>query len=384
MIFSSERQAVRFIHTGDLHLDSPFSRLPIEKSEERRREMRETFGKLMQLVREEHADLLLIAGDVFDREYRTSATTKLLLDEFGACPRCQIVIAPGNHDPYTADSLWASGRLPSNVHVYSTEGLQSFVFPELNTAVYGWAFCSERLEMSPLSGRHAEDPTRLNLICGHCDIGVPLSGYGPVMEEDVAGFGAQYAAFAHRHVPQPPVAAGAGALYAYCGCLEGRSYDEPGRGGVILGKAQRSEKGWTLQTERVELSKRRYQTEKVNLTGVSTQQEVARRIKAVVEQKHYGADTALRVIFTGATPPDFSVPKQADGSMLGLYALELFDNTSPVYDTDYLEKDLRIRGEFYRTISPHLTSGTAEERATAARALRIGMAALEGNDITDL
>ena len=99
MIFSSERQAVRFIHTGDLHLDSPFSRLPIEKSEERRREMRETFGKLMQLVREEHADLLLIAGDVFDREYRTSATTKLLLDEFGACPHCQIVIAPGNHDP---------------------------------------------------------------------------------------------------------------------------------------------------------------------------------------------------------------------------------------------------------------------------------------------
>ena len=39
MIFSSERQTVRFLHTGDWHLDSPFSRLSPVQSEERRREL---------------------------------------------------------------------------------------------------------------------------------------------------------------------------------------------------------------------------------------------------------------------------------------------------------------------------------------------------------
>lgn len=384
MYFSSEQQSVRFLHTGDLHLDSPFSGLSPKKSEERRRELRETFTRLMNLVRERGVDLVLIAGDVFDSEYVTPATARLLIEELSSCTRAKFVISPGNHDPYTANSFWAAGRLPDNVRVFSTEALSSFVFPELNTAVYGWAFLSDTLATSPLAGRHVEEPDRLNLLCAHADFGMPLSKYAPLTAADLASFGVRYAALAHRHIPTPPTKVGENTLYAYCGCLEGRSFDEPGRGGAILCEAQREGGSWRISTERVELARRRYESETVDLTGVSTQIEAARRIKAVVEQKGYGEDTALRVTFTGATPPDFAVPKQADGSALGLYSLELFDRTSPVFDARYLEKDLSVRGELYRSLLPRLTSGTPEERAIAARALRIGIAALEGEDITDL
>ena len=85
MIFSSEQQCVRFLHTGDLHLDSPFSGLSVKKSEERRRELRESFSRMMALVRERNIDLVLIAGDVFDSEYVTHATARLLIEEFAAC-----------------------------------------------------------------------------------------------------------------------------------------------------------------------------------------------------------------------------------------------------------------------------------------------------------
>lgn len=386
MIFSSERRIVRFLHAGDLHLDSPFSRLSPQMSEERRQELRDSFSAVMRIVREKDVDLVLLPGDLFDGEYVTSGTAALLTGEIAACPKCRFVIAPGNHDPYTKASLYASGRLPENVSVFTNEALSSFTFPELNTTVWGWAFLSDKLEVSPLAGHKVTEPERLNLICGHADFGVPLSPYGPVTSADLSEFGADYAAFAHKHIPVGPSPVGAHGLYAYCGCLEGRSFDEPGRGGVILVTATRNETDdrWTLTPERIEIAHRRYETETVDLTGIGNNLEVARRIKAVVENKGYGEDTALRVIFTGSTPPDFAIPPEANGAALGLYYLELIDRTVPNYDARYLEKDLTVRGELYRSLLPKLTSGTPEERATAARALRMGLAALEGNDFTQI
>ena len=382
MIFSSQKQSVRILHTGDLHLDSPFACLSPEKSEQRRQELRDTFGRLMTLVREEAVDLLLIAGDLFDSAYVTSRTANRIIEEFAALRNTQVVIAPGNHDPYTESSLWASGRLPQNVHIFSTEDLGSFTFPELNTVVYGWAFLSDRLEFSPLASRRADDPNRLNVICGHCDFGAPLSKYGPVSAEDVANFGAQYAAFGHKHVAPPPQRVGERALAAYCGCIEGRSFDEPGKGGVYIIDATSRDGGFEIESRRVTLALRRYETATVDISGVDSEREVARRIKACVEENGYGKDTALRVTLTGATPPDFNLPLEANGEALGLFYLELIDRTAPTFDARYLEEDMSVRGELYRSLLPYLTTGAPEDRATAARALRMGMAALAGDDIT--
>ena len=382
MIFSSQKQSVRILHTGDLHLDSPFACLSPEKSEERRRELRDTFSRLVTLAREEAVDLILITGDLFDSAYVTARTASRIIEEFASLRRTEIVIAPGNHDPYTPSSLWASGRLPQNVHIFTTEDLSSFTFPQLNTVVYGWAFLSDRLEFSPLASRRVDDPDHLNLICGHCDLGTPLSKYGPVTNADIAAFGAQYAALGHKHIPAPPEKIGERTLAAYCGCIEGRSFDEPGKGGVYIIDATKKEDGWALDARRVTLALRRYESATVDLSGVDSEMEVARRIKAVVEEKGYGRDTALRITLTGATPPDFTVPLEANGEALGLFYLELIDRTTPTFDAKYLEQDMSVRGELYRSLLPYLTSGAPEDRATAARALRMGMAALAGEDIS--
>lgn len=379
-----QTRQIRILHTGDIHLDSPFSRLSLEQSEERRRELRETFSRLMALVREKQIDIALIAGDLIDRAYVTAATAALIIEEFAACPQCRFFISPGNHDPYTSDSLYASGRLGENVHIFSEETLSCVPLPELGATVWGWAFTGERHEGSPLSGKQVTDPSCLNLICGHCDYAVPLSRYADVSAADLTAFGAHYAAFAHRHIPSAPAQAGS-CLWAYCGCLEGRSFDEPGKGGVYLLTATQEANGsFRIAHERITLSERQYAIATVDLTGVSTKNEVAQRIKTVIREEGYDENTALRVIFTGATPPDFAVPQEADEKMWSLYHIELIDHTTPTYDTATLDKDPTVRGEFYRYLLPRLTEGTPEERATAARALRMGLAALSGNDITKL
>ena len=149
----------------------------------------------------------------------------------------------------------------------------------------------------------------------------------------------------------------------------------------VLDAAKR-EGGWSLDLRRVTMALRRYETATVDISGVDSDLEVARRIKGAVEAGGFGRDTALRVTLTGATPPDFTVPREANGEALGLYYLELLDRTTPTFDAKYLEQDMSVRGELYRSLLPYLTSGTPEERATAARALRMGMAALAGEDIS--
>ena len=48
--------------------------------------------------------------------------------------------------------------------------------------------------------------------------------------------------------------------------------------------------------------------------------------------------------------------------------IEYKNNTVPTYDASYLESDMSIKGELYRYLLPLLTSGTPEERETAANA----------------
>ncbi|MBQ8173991.1 MAG: DNA repair exonuclease [Clostridia bacterium] len=384
MVENREKRPIRILHTGDIHLDSPFSRLRPEKSEARRREMRATFSRMMALIREREVDIVLIAGDLFDSEFVTSVTAALLAKEMEACGSCRFFISPGNHDPYVGGGLYALGRLPKNVTVFSSEELTAVPVPACNTNVYGWAFTSARYEGMPLSGKRAKKDGSLTLVCGHADIGVPLTKYADVPISDIAAFGAHYAAFAHRHIPTPVTDAGNGALYAYCGCMEGRSFDEPGIGGAYLVTAIPDGEDWRIETERAPLAQSRYEVLSLDLTGVDTAAEIARRIRAAVEENGYGEDTFLRVIFTGATPPDFAVPAAADGSALGLYELELVDHTTPTFDAAFLEKDMTVRGELYRSLLPRLTEGSPEERAAAARALRMGLAALAGNDVTTL
>ncbi len=377
-----ERGMVRILHTGDIHLDSPFTRLRAEQSEERRREMRGAFADMLSYIRENEIDIALIAGDLFDSECVTPSTVEALSAGFASCPRCRFFISPGNHDPYTKGGAYAPGRMPGNVTVFTGEALSAVDIPELNTTVWGWAFLSDRYAVAPLAGKKIENPDRLNLLCGHADVGVPLSKYAPVSPGDIAAFGARYAAFAHKHIPVAPKEAAPGCLWGYCGCMEGRSFDEPGYGGAFVLVARPRDGGYDMAWERISFARRRYEVETVDLTGVDSQAEIAGRLLRAVKEKGYGEDTVLRVIFTGATPPDFPIPREADPARLGVYAVELQDKTSPTYDAAALEKDMTVRGELYRSLLPKLTSGSPEERATAARALRMGLAALSGEDVS--
>jgi hypothetical protein len=74
-----------------------------------------------------------------------------------------------------------------------------------------------------------------------------------------------------------------------------------------------------------------------------------------------------------------SIPKLIADS--GAEYIEIIDDTMPAIDGEYLARDTTLRGELYRTLLPKLSSEDGNERKLAARALRIGLAAIDGKNI---
>ena len=59
---------VKVLHAADFHLDSAFGALPEEKARLRRRESRAGIPRLVEWANDHGAQLMLLAGDLFDSD----------------------------------------------------------------------------------------------------------------------------------------------------------------------------------------------------------------------------------------------------------------------------------------------------------------------------
>ncbi|MBQ1212728.1 MAG: DNA repair exonuclease [Clostridia bacterium] len=365
---------LRIFHTADIHLDTPFSRLDLRKGEARRNDLRATFTAMMLYVRRMEVDIALLAGDLFDDGSATKDTVELMIREFEGAKRCKFIIAPGNHDPISAGSVYASKRFPDNVFIFRESKLSKFEFADLGCDVYGWAFTSPALTENPLTGAELEQNGRTKLLCAHCDTTSPISRYCPVSEGDIVRAGFDYAALGHIH-KKGEIKRVDNTVYGYSGAPEGRSFDECG----VLG-AYITDIGYNgeFETSFVPFSRRRYEIAECDLTGSLTREDAEEKVNALIAANKYGTDTVLRLVLTGSVAPDV----RFDGFptvAAKLFELEIKDKTSPTFDGERLERDITIRGALYRTLLPELNSADEETRRTAADALRYGLAVLDGS-----
>lgn len=366
---------IKVLHCADLHLDSPFSGLDPIQSEARREEQRELLRTLICYIRNQRIDLVLIAGDLFDNGFTNSKTVKYAADLLGNLP-CPVVISPGNHDPYIQGGIYSSG-FSKNVHIFNSQKLSSVDFPDLGVAVWGYAFTSASYEEHPLATQYSVDESRINLLCAHADTVQSLSKYAPISPRELDDSPFDYAALGHIH-NAPEVGNYNGTIAAYCGCAEGRSFDELDFGGAILLEIE----GKKITHKKIQLAKRRYMIEALDITGVENDDEVIERIRQRAALKNYKDDTSLRVILEGSVSSEYAPNAQRiKDSIEGLYSLDIKDETIPTLDEELLAQDVSVRGEFYRTLIKTIREGSEEERKAAVLALRLGLSALDDRPI---
>ena len=362
--------SVKIVHAADFHLDSAFAALSADKARQRRRESRSLLSRLKSFVNESGAQLVLLAGDLFDSGTVYRETLEALAETLGAM-HARVFIAPGNHDPYSARSPYAMPIWPENVHIFTSGSIERVVLPELSCAVYGAAFTASAQDESLLAGFHAPDDGLTHLMVLHGDSSDEHSRYDPVTKAQIAQSGLDYLALGHTH-RFGGVQREGGTAYAYSGCPEGRGFDELGEKGVLAGTVDRGSAALSF----VPLALRKYEILRVDATGKAPADALR---EALPEET---ACDSYRVIFTGETD-ERGLDLAALEEMFAprFFSLELRDETRIGEDVWARAEEDSLRGLFLRTLREKFDAAQSEdERAKISLAARFGLAALDGRD----
>lgn len=185
-------------------------------------------GKIAEICRREHCDLVLLAGDVFDG-FPSRDAIDAVKQALAECA-VPVFITPGNHDFCDAGSPWLEEKWPENVTVF-TGDMESVTVPELDCRIYGAGYRS--MDCDPLlEDFQAEGAEKFQIAVLHGDPVTSRSPYCPITTAQVRDSGLCYLALGHIH-KSGNFRAGE-TLCAWPGCPMGRGWDETGEKGVYL------------------------------------------------------------------------------------------------------------------------------------------------------
>jgi DNA repair exonuclease SbcCD nuclease subunit len=129
--------SVRLVHTSDVHIGLDVDRGDVDGN---RPHALSFLERLFDQARKIEADLVVIVGDFFDHN---RLAEPLVADVAGvlAGTSLPVVILPGNHDPYTDQSIYArfASQFPSNVHVLTSNDGQLLTLPQIGIQLWGQA-----------------------------------------------------------------------------------------------------------------------------------------------------------------------------------------------------------------------------------------------------
>lgn len=372
---------MKLLHAADLHLDSPFERLPPEKSAARRRELRTLPTQMARLVKSERADLVLLPGDLLDGDRVYPETVRALAQalEKMAVP---VFIAPGNHDYYHDRSPYATTEWPDNVHIFTSPQMREVALPKLNCVVHGCAFTAPHREDDPLAGFSVPDDGRLHLLCLHGEVG-KAGRYAPISPKSLEKSGADYAALGHIHA----ISSGkAGKTYwAYSGCPEGRGFDETGPKGALIvalnepgavritspdGPEVSLENGEIVPVSArlVTMCRRQYQIKSVDINDFEAQ----------LPPKE--SPDLVRFLLTGESRTPLDLNALTELAKSHYFYVELRDGTTLPHDLWTRVTEDSLTGLFLREMQAKLDGTSGAEREMLMLAVRFGLAALEGGE----
>ncbi len=345
----------RFIHTADLHLDSPLQGLesyegaPVELL---RGATRRAFENVVQLALDEAVDFVVIAGDIYDGDWKDYSSGLYFRGQMvRLCERgIPVYLITGNHDAASVISRKLS--LPENVYVFSTRVPESKEVPGLPVVIHGRGFPHKAVPENFAQGYPAAVPGKFNLGLLHTSLvgSVDHDTYAPCSVADLEAKGYGYWALGHIH--QPAVVC-EDPWIVFPGNCQGRHIKETGPRGCRLVTVSDS-----LRVESAEwrpLDVVRWEQITVDLAGCTDETEALRRVSVAMKEavaQAEGRTVAARVILAGATALHGTLHREqqrwfseilARAQDLGAEALwieRIRVSTSPVYDVAQLaERD---------------------------------------------
>lgn len=232
----------RFLHTGDLHLDSPFEGLSAEAPPEVFAVLRgattDAWRAVVRTAIEARVDLVVVAGDVFEGASPTLLGQTRFRDGLAELATAAIssFVVHGNHDPLDGHS-WAPGLdFPDAVHRFGTDAVEAVPVMRQGreiARVHGRSYPRAAVTENYALGFRADPAAPFSIGLLHTNVGdrPGHANYAPCSIDDLRASGMDYWALGHIHQPGQ-VATDPPALY--CGIPQGRDPGEVGPRGCYL------------------------------------------------------------------------------------------------------------------------------------------------------
>ncbi len=344
---------MKIIHCADLHLGSKIEGFPKELSEKRKTEVRNTFLRMVEFAKEEGVSIVLLAGDIFDRDKPYKKDVDFFYGVIESAPQIDFFYLCGNHD-----GEGETRELP-NLKTFSTEW-RYYTYGDLTIAGIELQKENARSYHSTLS----LDEGGKNIVLLHGQLGEEIN-LTKLREKNI-----DYLALGHIHEFS------SGSLdergrYAFSGCLEGRGFDETGVKGFVLLEVEREIK-FSFQP----FSRRQIFAYELDVSGLTEGFAMAKRAKATLS---FDREDVYRLELVGevdAEAEDFAKDVQTYLERECAF-LSVKDRTKKKIDYAAYEYDTSLKGEFVRTVRES-EEYTEEERA---QIIAYGLKALSGREV---
>lgn len=295
---------MRFLHAADIHLDSPLLGLATRAGARADQLVGATRRALVRLVDRALAEpvaFLIIAGDLYDGDWRDFMTGLFFVEQMARLERAGIpvILLHGNHD--AESQMTRRLTLPANVQIFPTRKAGTIRLDHLGVALHGRSFPT----------RHVTDNLVLDYpapVAGLVNIGVlhtALDGrpghapYAPCSLADLSAKGYDYWALGHVHeravLCQDP-------WVVFPGNLQGRHANETGPKGATLVTL---DQGRITAVEPLVLDEIRWDRRPIDMDGMESVEALGGAMAAALGDavtQAEGRTLAVRLVLKGRTP----------------------------------------------------------------------------------
>ncbi|MGV0626936.1 metallophosphoesterase family protein [Mycolicibacter minnesotensis] len=292
------------VHAADIHLDSPLrglTRIGEDYAQELRRSTRRALENLVALTVDRQADLLVIAGDLYDGSWHDFGTGQFFIEQMVTLKDAGIpvVIVSGNHD--AASQITRSLTLPPGIHLMATDKPESIVFDDLGAVVHGQGYAIRDVQDNLAAAYPERVADLLNIGVLHtAATGSPdHDTYAPCSVADLQALRYDYLALGHIHQRGPVVEGEFPAHFS--GNLQGRNPRETGAKGALLVELESGEPA-RVKFEALDVA--RWERVDVDADGMVGTDELAAATREQMRQAvrdAQGRTVIVRVALTGTT-----------------------------------------------------------------------------------
>ncbi len=355
---------MKIIHTADMHLDSVIDTLPSDKSKIRRDEILHTFERLCEYAKENSVKVVIIAGDAFDSRRVSKKTTGRFIEAITNTEGVDFLYLSGNHDAAFLEER--KEMLPQNFKIFENEWT---TFKYDNVAISGITF--DKFNAPFVYDNLKLDAGDVNIVCMHGQI----LGYKSEETAETVSIpmlknkNIDYLALGHIHSYSEGKIDERG-TYAYCGCPDGRGFDETGVKGFVLLNVE----GRKVDKKFVPFCSRIFAEKEFNVENESSFYTF--RNKVIEELKgEYPPESLVKAVITGSHSAEFLVDREDLSARLNenFFFAKVYDKTVIKLSADDYALDKSVRGEFVRTV---LNSDLSDEDKNAV--ILTGLNALKG------